>query len=711
LAQAIGNSYVCIVLSSPELGNVAIMQLARLTAVLAIAGVVGATEVQVNPIEKVLEMLSDLQQKIISEGEAAQKVYAEFSEWCEDQSKDLHFEIKTGKAQAEELSATIEQAKADVGAADEKIEELSGTIATDEADLKAATEIREKEHADFSAEETDLVDTVDTLERAIGIIEREMAKNPALVQIQAKNTQSIVAALKSLVEASALNSQDAGKLTALVQTQQENADGDDEMGAPDPAAYKSQSGGIVDVLNGLLDEANAQLAAARKAESNSQHNFELLKLELEDAIKFANKQLDKTKKRKAAASEKQATAEGDLAVTEKGLAEDTKQLADLHHDCMTKAQDFETSTASRGEELKALATAKKIIAEATGGATAQTYSLAQMSFMQLGSHLSSRADLANFEAVKYIQKLSRNLGSASLAQLANRMAAATRFSVSAGEDPFEKVKGLITEMIARLVKEAEEDAAHKAYCDKEMSETKAKKEELTDDIDGLNAKIDQMTAESKKLKEEVAVLSKELADLAKSQAEMDKLRAEEHAEYTVNRAEMEKGVEGIKLALKVLREYYAKEDKGHQAAEGAAGGIIGMLEVVESDFSKGLAEIISEEENAQAAYEQTTKENEIAKVTKEQDVKYKTKEAKSLDKATAEATADRDGLQTELDAVLEYWDKIKEQCIAKPEPYEERKRRREAEIAGLKEALTILEGESSLLQRGVTRHEFLGAAH
>merc|ERR1719272_1339901 len=207
---------------------------------------------------------------------------------------------------------------------------------------------------------------------------------------------------------------------------------------------------------------------------------------------------------------------------------------------MTKATDFELSTKSRGEELKALAMAKKIIAEATSGATGQTYDLAQTAASFLQIRLSTRADLANLEAVKYIQKLSRTLGSASLAQLANRMAVASRFSVAAGEDPFEKVKGLITEMIARLVKEAEEDATHKAYCDKEMSETKAKKDELTDGIDSLTAKIDQMTAESKKLKEEVALLSKELADLAKSQAEMDKLRAEEKAAYTTNKAEMDK---------------------------------------------------------------------------------------------------------------------------------------------------------------------------
>merc|ERR550537_518264 len=132
-----------------------------------------------------------------------------------------------------------------------------------------------------------------------------------------------------------------------------------------------------------------------------------------------------------------------------------------------------------------------------------------------------------------------------------------------------------------------------------------------------------------------------------------------------------------------------------------------MLEVIESDFTKGLAELISAEQTAQAEYEKTTKENEIAKTTKEQDVKYKTKEATSLDKSVAEASADREGLQTELDAVLDYWEKIKKTCIAKPETYEERKKRRESEIAGLKEALAILEGESVFLQSHSKLHRGL----
>merc|ERR1719473_1629682 len=132
-----------------------------------------------------------------------------------------------------------------------------------------------------------------------------------------------------------------------------------------------------------------------------------------------------------------------------------------------------------------------------------------------------------------------------------------------------------------------------------------------------------------------------------------------------------------------------------------------MLEVIEADMSKTLAEEEAEEEAAATEYEKLTQENKVTKTTKEQDVKYKTKEFQSLDKDIADLTSDREGKNTELDAVLEYYEKIKEECIAKPEPYEERKKRREAEIAGLKEALSILEGAALVQQhsglRGIRR--------
>merc|ERR1719235_2280243 len=199
-----------------------------------------------------------------------------------------------------------------------------------------------------------------------------------------------------------------------------------------------------------------------------------------------------------------------------------------------------------------------------------------------------------------------------------------------------------------------------------------------------------MSTKSAKLKEQVAVLQKELADLARAQAEMDKLRAEQKAAFDKDSAEMKQGIKGVQMALKILRDYYAQDGKAHGAAEGAGNGIIGLLEVCESDFTQGLAEMTAAENTAAKEYDAQTKENQITKATKDQSVKYKTKEFKGLDKQIAEETADRATTQTELDAVKEYYKSLEARCVAKAETYEERTSRRAAEIAGLKQALEIL---------------------
>merc|ERR1719377_515499 len=198
---------------------------------------------ETDPIAKVIQMISDLESKIIGEGNDAQKVYDEFSEFCEDRARELQFEIKTGKAEVKDLEAAIAKEKATQESLAAKIEELAAAIATDEADLKAATEIRAKEQAAFEAEEKELVDVIGTLERAIAILEKEMSKSGASM-MQLKSASSVAEALSVMVEATSLSSADASKLAALVQSSEQ----DEELGAPAAANFKSSSGGVVGTL-------------------------------------------------------------------------------------------------------------------------------------------------------------------------------------------------------------------------------------------------------------------------------------------------------------------------------------------------------------------------------------------------------------------------------------------------------------------------------
>merc|ERR1719322_917828 len=239
----------------------------------------------------------------------------------------------------------------------------------------------------------------------------------------------------------------------------------------------------------------------------------------------------------AESSEKKATAEGELDVTSKSMNADTASLADLHQTCMTKAQDYEAETKSRGEELKALGVAKKAISDNTGGAAKLSYGLGQVSFVQM----SSSADLANVEAVHLVRKLAHEKKSLDLAHLADRMASAMQFS-GRGADVVGKVKGLIADMIDRLEAEAQADASHKAYCDKELAESNAKKDDKTAEISKLSAKIDKMSSRSAELKDEVADLNKALSELAKATAEMDKIREQEKKDFAKNSADMEQGL-------------------------------------------------------------------------------------------------------------------------------------------------------------------------
>ena len=249
---------------------------------------------------------------------------------------------------------------------------------------------------------------------------------------QVNNAKSLTQALQAMVEASMMGSADAARLAALSQV----SASEDDVGAPAASVYENKSGGIVDTLNGLLDQAHAQLSAARKKETNGQHEFALVEQSLNDATAVSNKDLDEAKAGISEAAEAKAVASGDLNVATKALEADNKDLAELKQYCANEADDYATEQKNRGEELAALKAAIEAISEATGAA-------GQVSFLQVKSDI-------GFKAATFLRELAHGKdGSAALAQLASRVSSTVRLSARSGGDPFSKVKGLITDMIAK----------------------------------------------------------------------------------------------------------------------------------------------------------------------------------------------------------------------------------------------------------------------
>jgi len=554
------------------------------------------------------------------------------------------------------------------------------------------------------------------------------SKPAAFTQLANHGLDGVLQSLDAVVNAASFAVKDKQKLAALIQSTQE----DSELGAPAASVYESKSGSIVEVLEDLKEKAEEQLSDVRKAEVNAKHSYAMLKQSLEDQMAADSKDMDEEKASQAAATESKAIAASELETTQADLKTTEEALATAKSTCSEVTADHESTVAAREEELKVIKEAIGVLQSSTSGAVGQAYSFLQV---KATSSMHTRADLAKSEVLALIKKLAKQHHSAALAQLASRIAAMARYASSTGEDPFVKVKGLIKDMIEKLQAEAGAEATEKAFCDEETSKSEASKSELESQIAKLTTKIDSATAKSSSLKSEVAELQDELATLAKEEAEMTKIRQETHASYVQAKADYEQGLTGVRQALVLLRDYYAKADEAaflqsgtdsihsfmqqpakpetHAAATGSGTSIIGILEVVESDFATNLAKEESAEATAQDGFEKMEQENKITKATKGKDIEYKTKEATSLDKTLAELSADRETVDSELSAVTEYLAKLTERCVAKPETYESRKARREAEIAGLKEALAIL-AETSFAQRSVAKrrgHSVLRGGH
>merc|ERR1719506_312838 len=307
------------------------------------------------------------------------------------------------------------------------------------------------------------------------------------------------------------------------------------------------------------------------------------------------------------------------------------------------------------------------------------------------------ADDSKARALKSIEELGRKLHSTALVALAYR----------AAEDPFGKIRGMIEDMIAKLLQEAAEEATQKAFCDKEIGESMTSKADKEGKLEKVNARLEKAESSMASLTEEIAKLSKEVAENDKAMADATAVRQTEKADFMVVEKDLSESQEACAAATEVLREYYegaslvqvASKARAKVDAEGDGSGILGVLEVAESDFAKGLAEARTAEQQAQTEYDKLMQDGKMLKATKEMEVKGKRSEVASLKTTMQDLGQDKESLTGELDAVLAYLDKLKPQCETKVPSYAERKAAREQEIEGLKNALDIL-AAPALLQTG-----------
>jgi uncharacterized phage infection (PIP) family protein YhgE len=297
---------------------------------------------------------------------------------------------------------------------------------------------------------------------------------------------------------------------------------------------------------------------------------------------------------------------------------------------------------------------------------------------------------------------SKKFESTMLAQLANRFRDSS--------DPFEKVRGMIEQMISRLMAEANNDASHKEWCDTETAKSTKLREKHSSRREELAARQDKATSAVNQLKMEVASLRKQLSELATASAEAAAQRTSEHKEFEAAMADHKAGQEALQHAIQVLKEYYSKsfvQIKAHQPSFGgpifedtyekkgdSANGVIGLLEVAQSDLARLEAEGRADEEQAARAYDKFVQDSRVNKATMETDVRNKESEITRMSTMAEELKADVEATDKELSAVMTYLEKLRESCVVKPMSYAERKARRENEIQALHEALDILAGDA-----------------
>jgi len=688
----------------------------------------------VTPVEKVVMMIKDLQTKVTEEGHMEATTYDKFACFCKSKTDEKVEAITEGETDQDALTTKIQDLQAKRAQLDLDIQALNEEIAEYEEKIAESKKMRGEEVSTFDAALTDMEKAISALERAIETLK---ASKPSLAQVK-----SLVRT--SLLMADAMNMAPKSRkvVTMLLAEDQPITD------VP-VSDYDFKSGGIIETLEGLLGTFRERKTTLESDNETAESDYNIAMQAALDQLKQAQETLENKQKEKTETTEDIATSQADLTETTAMLNDDRVYLKDLTEKCETKAKLWDQRSQMRADELSALTQALSVLesavaekAEATGEGgrslgqketkTEETKTEAKkvepVSFVQeqLVRKMVPDDDVAKRERlVSLLTSAGKKLHSTVLSTLALKVTK---------DDPFKKIKAMIQELIERLLEEEADEANHKGWCDTEISKTLKDRDYRLRDITDLHSSIEKLNARKEKLNLTKTELTEEIATLEEDLANQTAAREEEKEEHMQTIADSEEGLEAIKEAIDILDHFYkaaakalvqqpsvddeapdAGFDDTYKASQGAATGILGMMEVIMGDFERTIKETTAAEEQAKRDFIEYDRETRMSIAAK----------TNALEATTAELTEVMDQLSTAgdelrtqqelLDTAVKTWEELLPGCVADPGmSYEERVARRNQEIQALKDAYCILDDQEAgcsgvFLQTSSKRSSLRGA--
>lgn len=642
--------------------------------------------------------------EMVAKGDAAKKEeavkFAAFDQWCQDQTRIMNNEIAASNDKIQQLTAAIEKGEVEINQLTARIEELDEDVDRWTKDQAAATAVREREAVDFKATATDYTESLDALAQAIAVLKKQAhdRSQAELVQslIQVKEAKMVpMSAKRALV--SYLQQPVADSIPDAMPADQLSYD------APEAAGYSFQSGGVVDMLVKLENEFKQEKTDLEKSEMGAQQAFQQIMQQLTDNIENAQHEINKKTTLRAETQQQKAEDEGEKQQTITDRNEDQSYLDDTKALCTLKTVDFEARQKLRQEELDAINKAIEIMSSdaVSGSGEKHLPSLLQKSkrsaLLQIksGSQSPVQEQLAEF-----LTSRAQQSGSALLAQVAE----------SAAKDPFTKVKKMIKDLISKLTQEATEEVESKGWCDTEVTTNTQTRNKKTEEVNTLTSEIEDLTATIAQLSQDMADLAAQLKELASAMAEQTEQRSQNKAKNEQTISDAKAAQTAVEQAMAVLKNFYAKSAEATALVQGPAedapetfdkpykgllpegGSAVDFLEVILADFSRLESETTAEEGAEAEEYKAYMFEAEKDQALKINESKHK--EQKKTDKESALHSAEEELKITQeaLDKAVAYYEKLKPQCVDTGISYEERVKRREAEMQSLQEALKILAG-------------------